>query len=85
MSNKNSTGFSSVIRSLCVWLPVGAFFLVVLALWDSNKFELVGLLPVVLIFGACLAMHFLLHGGAGAHRHGDVEPPRKAERDPNPK
>ncbi len=46
------------------------FFVVAMyLLWDEHEAHILGYLPLILILGLCVGMHFFMHGGHGKHRH----------------
>lgn len=45
---------------LLVFLGVAGFFL-----WQEHQAHILGNLPLILILGACVGMHFFMHGGHG--------------------
>ena len=52
--------------ALLVFLSVGGFLL-----WEEHKAHILGNLPLILILGACVGMHFFMHSGhSGAHDGG---------------
>jgi len=67
MSNQNNPPFFRSLRfrygmGLLFFLAVAGFFL-----WEEHSVHIMGNLPLILIVGACLGMHFFMHGG---HGHG---------------
>ncbi len=59
--------FSRSGLALIGFLAVAGFFL-----WQEHSAHLLGYLPLILILGACLGMHFFMHGGQGGkHGSGD--------------
>ena len=76
MDNKNRSFASRIfprpwVVSLIVFLLIAFFFL-----WSEHEAHLIGALPLLVILGLCLGMHFLMHGShGGGHRHGDGTPP----------
>jgi hypothetical protein len=71
----NSPGFFSSLRfryglGLLVFLTIGGYFL-----WQEHQVHIMGYLPIILLLGACLGMHFFMHGGHGGHggKHNDRE------------
>ncbi len=71
--NKDSRGFfaSRANLVLLVFLAVGGFYLV-----SEHRAHLVGVVPLLLLLGLCVGMHFFMHGGHGGHGTGrkDSEP-----------
>lgn len=52
---------------LLVFLGVAGFFL-----WQEHQAHILGSLPLILILGACVGMHFFMHSGhGGGHGGGD--------------
>lgn len=61
------SGFFSSLRfrygmGLLIFLAVAGYFL-----WQEHQAHIGGYLPVILLLGACLGMHFFMHGGHGGH------------------
>ncbi len=55
---------------LLVFLTIAGFFL-----WEEHEAHILGYLPLILLFGMCLGMHFSMHGGlGGGHGPHDDEP-----------
>jgi len=50
--------------ALLVFLGVAGFLL-----WEEHQAHILGNLPLILILGACVGMHFFMHGGG--HDGGD--------------
>ncbi|MBO6638103.1 MAG: DUF2933 domain-containing protein [Roseitalea sp.] len=70
MTDTNKSGFLSSLRfryglALSVFLAAAGFLL-----WEEHEAHILGYLPVVLILGACIGVHFLLHSGHRGHDHG---------------
>jgi drug/metabolite transporter (DMT)-like permease len=59
---------------LLVFLAAAGFFL-----WEEHEAHILGYLPLILILGVCLGMHFLMHGGHGGGHHDDG-PPRQGRK-----
>ena len=73
--NTSRPGFFSSLRfryglGLLVFLTIGGYFL-----WQEHQVHIMGYLPAILLLGACLGMHFFMHGGHGGHggKHNDRE------------
>jgi len=67
MSNQNNPPFFQSLRfrygvGLLFFLAVAGYFL-----WQEHSVHILGNLPLILILGACIGMHFFMHGG---HGHG---------------
>jgi len=67
MSSENSPSFFHSLRfryglGLAFFLAVAGYFL-----WQEHEAHILGNLPLVLILGACVGMHFFMHGGHGGH------------------
>ncbi len=65
MPETNGPGFFGSLRfryglGLLVFLAIGRFFL-----WQEHEAHILGYLPLILILGLCLGMHFFMHGGHG--------------------
>ena len=70
MPEMNEPGFLGSLRfryglGLLVFLAAAGFFL-----WEEHEAHILGYLPLTLILGACLGMHFFMHGGHGGHGGG---------------
>jgi len=68
--DKSITSFFSSTRfryglGLLFFLIVAGFFL-----WEEHEAHILGNLPLFLILGACVGMHFLMHG---SHVHGKTD------------
>ena len=66
MAATNGPGFFASLRfryglGLLAFLAVAGFFL-----WEKHEAHILGYLPLILI-GACVGMHFFMHGGHGGH------------------
>lgn len=48
------------------FLLIAGFFL-----WEEHEAHILGYLPLVLLFGACIGMHLFMHGGHGRHDRDD--------------
>lgn len=69
-SNKSQSFlFSRSGLVLTVFLVAGGFLL-----WEEHSAHLIGVLPLILILGLCLGMHFFMHGG-----HGGSHDPRDSD------
>lgn len=51
--------------ALVVFLTIAGYFL-----WTEHQAHLIGALPLILILGLCIGMHFFMHGGHGHGPHG---------------
>ncbi len=65
MPGSNESGFFGSLRfryglGLLVFLAIAGFLL-----WEEHEAHILDYLPVILILGACLGMHFFMHGGHG--------------------
>jgi len=70
MSSENNPSFFHSLRfryglGLAVFLAAAGFFL-----WQEHEAHILGNLPLILILGACVGMHFFMHGGHGSHHDG---------------
>ncbi|MCR9195273.1 MAG: DUF2933 domain-containing protein [Hyphomonas sp.] len=71
MTDTNKSGFLSSLRfryglTLSVFLAAAGFLL-----WEEHEAHILGYLPVVLILGVCIGVHFFLHAGhGGGHQNG---------------
>ncbi len=52
--------------TLLAFLAVAGFLL-----WEEHEAHILGSLPLLLLLGACVGMHFFMHGGHG-REHGDA-------------
>ena len=69
MPDTSGPGFFSSLRfryglGLLVFLAIAGY-----VLWEEHEAHILGNLPLILILGACLGMHFFMHGGHGGN-HG---------------
>lgn len=67
MPEANGHGFLTSLRLryglvLLAFLAVAGFFL-----WEDHEAHILDSLPLILVLGACLGMHFFMHGGHGGH------------------
>ncbi len=65
MAQLNNHGLRQFLLSriglvLVGFLAVGGYFL-----WQEHAAHILGYLPLILILGLCLGMHFFMHGGHG--------------------
>ena len=79
MPELEKTGFFGSLRfkyglGLLVFLAIAGFFL-----WQEHEAHILGALPLVLILGACLGMHFFMHGGHGGDHKNDGPPTERRE------
>ena len=51
---------------LLVFLGISGYLL-----WAEHQAHIVGLVPLILLLGACLGMHALMHGGHGGDHGSD--------------
>jgi len=70
MSNENNSSFFNSLRfryslGLAFFLVVAGYFL-----WQEHEAHILGNLPLLLILGACVGMHFFMHGDHGSHHDG---------------
>jgi hypothetical protein len=75
--------FSKYGLILVGFLAVAGYFL-----WAEHQAHILGNLPLFLILGVCVGMHFFMHGGHGGHGGGadadggEREPESDDRRDP---
>jgi len=67
VSSENNPSFFHSLRfryglGLLFFLVVAGYFL-----WQEHEAHILGNLPIILILGACVGMHFFMHGGHGGH------------------
>ena len=67
MVDVSGPGFLGSLRfryglGLLVFLAIAGFFL-----WQEHEAHILGYLPLLLLLGACVGMHFFMHGGHGGH------------------
>jgi drug/metabolite transporter (DMT)-like permease len=67
MPETSEPGFFGSLRfryglGLLVFLAIAGFFL-----WEEHEAHILGYLPLILLLGMCLGMHFFMHGGHGGH------------------
>ena len=65
MPETSNPGFFGSLRfryglGLLFFLAVGGYFL-----WEEHEAHILGNLPLILILGLCVGMHFFMHGGHG--------------------
>ncbi len=65
MGESCKSGLRGLLRSrtglaLVAFLAIAGFFL-----WEEHEAHILGYLPLILLLGACLGMHFFMHGGHG--------------------
>ena len=65
MGQSNNHGLRQFLLSrsgvvLAGFLAVGGYFL-----WEEHAAHILGYLPLILILGVCVGMHFFMHGGHG--------------------
>ncbi len=65
MAQSNNHGLPQFLLSrtglvLVGFLAVGGYFL-----WAEHRAHILAYLPLILILGLCLGMHFFMHGGHG--------------------
>lgn len=65
MAQSNNHGLRQFLRSrsglvLVGVLAVGGYFL-----WGEHAAHILGYLPLILLFGLCVGMHFFMHGDQG--------------------
>lgn len=86
MPQTRDPGFFNSLRfryglGLAVFLAAAGYLL-----WDEHQAHILGYLPLILILGACLGMHFFMHGGHGGHgSHGSHGSQSKDKRQDDPK
>lgn len=71
MTQAHKSGFFGSLRvryglGLLVFLAIAGYFL-----WEEHEAHIQGYLPLILILGVCVGMHFFMHGGHGGHGSGD--------------
>lgn len=76
MPKQDRPGFLGSLRFryglvLAGFLIVAGYFL-----WEEHEAHITGYLPLILLLGACLGMHFFMHGG---HRHGNRDGSRDSD------
>ncbi len=70
MLEKNGSGFFGSLRfryglGLLAFLAIAGFFL-----WEEYGAYILGNLPLLLILGTCIGMHFFMHGSHGGGHGG---------------
>ncbi len=80
MSHINPSFFHSLRfrygAGLVVFLIIGGYFL-----WQEHEAHILGYLPLILLFGVCIGMHFFMHGGHGHGKADDADPTKKNGKD----
>lgn len=71
MTQASKSGFLGSLRfryglGLLVFLAIAGYLL-----WEEHEAHILGYLPLILILGVCIGMHFFMHGGHGGHGSGD--------------
>ena len=85
MPQTRDPGFFNSLRfryglGLAVFLGAAGYLL-----WDEHEAHILGYLPLILILGACLGMHFFMHGSHGGQgSQSDKGSQGKAERQDDP-
>lgn len=75
------TSGPTFFRSLRFRYGLGLLFFLAIAgyfLWEEHEAHILGNLPLVLVLGLCLGMHFFMHGGHG-HGNGHDDAPGKSD------
>ena len=80
MAQHETGGFRSFIFSrsgmvLLGFLAVAGYFL-----WEEHAAHILGYLPLILILGLCVAMHFFMHGSHGGDHGSRRDKPREGDR-----
>ena len=69
MTRINDTGFFGSLRFRYGLALIGFLAAAGYLLWTEHEAHILGYPPLVLLFGACVGMHFFMHGGHGGN-HG---------------
>lgn len=80
MAQHETGGFRSFLFSrsgivLLGFLAVAGFFL-----WEEHSAHILGYLPLILILGLCVGMHFFMHGSHGGDHGSHQDGPREDDR-----
>lgn len=80
MAQHETSGFRSFIFSrpgmvLLGFLAVAGYFL-----WEEHAAHILGYLPLLLILGLCVGMHFFMHGSHGGDHGSHRDEPREDDR-----
>lgn len=80
MAQHETGGFKSFLFSrsgmvLLGFLAVASFFL-----WEEHAAHILGFLPLILILGFCVGMHFFMHGSHGGDHGSHRDQPREDDR-----
>ena len=80
MAQSNNHGLRQLLLSrsgqvLVGFLAVGGYFL-----WQEHAAHILGYLPLILILGVCVGMHFFMHGGHGGGHGSNGDEPEEGDR-----
>jgi drug/metabolite transporter (DMT)-like permease len=77
MPRTTDTGFFGSLR-FRYGLGLAAFLAVALyLLWEEHEAHIAGYLPLALVLGVCVGMHFFMHGGHGGGHGSHDDTPRE--------
>ena len=80
MAQHETGGFKSFLFSrsgmvLLGFLAVAGFFL-----WGEHTAHILGFLPLILLLGLCVGLHFFMHGGHGGGHGSHGNEPREDDK-----
>ena len=81
MATRENDGVRRFLFSKSGLVVVGFLAVAGYYLWAEHKAHILAYLPVILILGLCLGMHFFMHGGHGGGSDAD-DPDRRNRRAP---
>ena len=67
MPATNEHGFFESLRFRYGLALIGSLAIAGFFLWEEHEAHILGYLPLILLLGMCLVMHFFMHGGHGGH------------------
>ena len=80
MPATNQNGFFGSLRFRYGLVLIGFLAIAGYLLWEEHEAHILDYLPVALILGVCLGMHFLMHGGHGGSHGSDHDEPGEGDR-----
>ncbi|GBE42677.1 hypothetical protein BMS3Bbin10_00739 [bacterium BMS3Bbin10] len=65
MAQSNNNGLWRVLATRTNLVLVGLLAVAGYFMWAEHQVHIMTYLPVILLLGACVGMHFFMHGGHG--------------------